>query len=116
VVNYAILACEPVIFSIMECNMRTAFPFGHDGPGTGLVHQGHDSAGICTSGFAWEERKAEGKIKVVCDEATERKRRTLEECMNVRIPGHEVQYTSEASVGPVRRLNGSPCLSNWKEA
>jgi hypothetical protein len=32
------------------------------------------------------------------------------------LPGWEVAITAEAKVGPVRRVDGTKCLSNWKEA
>lgn len=115
VVNFMILAEEPAIFSLMEANIRAAFPFGHAGEGTGFVHQGHDAANIATTGNAWWVKRGD-KWKVECDEATERKRRTLEECMTIRIPGCEVPYTAGAKVGPVWGKDGKPCLSNWRDA
>jgi uracil-DNA glycosylase len=115
VVNFEILACEPSIVAIMEARVRDAFPFGHAGAGTGLIHQGHDAMNVETDGFAWVEMRGEKEV-VVCDAETERKRKTLEDCMNVRIPGHEIPYTSAAQVGPVRDRYGNRKLSNYKEA
>lgn len=128
VVNFEILACEPSIMSIIEHRIREAFPIGHNGPGTGLVNQTHDSANVETEGFAWVERRGD-KIITIGDAATERKRKTLEEAMNIRIPGWEIPITSEAQIGPVRTIawwdkmqaaNNDDWteykLSNWKEA
>jgi uracil-DNA glycosylase len=116
VVNYDILVCEPAIMALIETEIRAAFPCGHDGPGTGLIAQVHDSITIETEGFAWVEDR-DGKKFVVCDEATERKRLRMHECMNgVRIPGWVVPITAEIGVGPVRDAQGKPQLSNWKAA
>jgi hypothetical protein len=70
---------------------------------------------VTMDGFAWVEMKGEKEL-VVCDAETEKKRRILEECMTVRIPGHEIPYTSAAQVGPVRDRYGNRKLSNYKEA
>lgn len=116
VVNYDILACEPAIMALIETEVRAAFPCGHDGPGTGLIAQVHDSITIETGGFAWMEER-DGRKIVVCDAATERKRLRMQACLNgVRIPGWEIPITADVGVGPVRDLKGRPQLSNWKEA
>jgi hypothetical protein len=118
VVNYDILAEEAPLFSLIECNLRTAFPENFEGAGTGLVSQTHDAANGEMLGAAWEEDRG-GKVVVVCDAQTERRRQLWEECMTIpsgTLPGWEVAITAEAKVGPVRRVDGTKCLSNWKEA
>lgn len=118
VVNYDILAIEPALFSIIECNLRTAFPENFEGAGTGVVSQTHDAANGEMQGFAWEEDR-NGKIVVVCDEQTEKRRQLWEECMTIPagvVPGWDIPITAEAKVGPVRRVDGTPCLSNLKES
>lgn len=120
VVNYDILAMEPAVFTLIEAAVRSEFPDDFEGPGTGMIHQGHDAGNVCMRGSAWEERGNGKKVKVVCDPETERRRRMIEELANLDLskamPGWDVRITSEAKVGPTRRVDGSACLSNWKEA
>lgn len=118
VVNYDILGAEPPIFTLIEENIRQAFPDDFEGPGTGMVHQGHDAAEVCTRGRAWVEVR-DGRKVVVCDPETERKRLQMQEAMNVdlsRVLGWEIPITSACQVGPVIDEKGNAKLSNWKEA
>lgn len=122
--NFEILACEPSLMRLAEIEVLNAFPWDHDGPGTGLVNHCHDSLMVETAGRAWYgacppkgaaqgydgtywsvQRKpgSNGQDDVgkalFWDAATERKRRTMEEAMTVRIPGWPVVLTTEAKVG-----------------
>lgn len=115
VVNYDILGAEPPIMALIETDVRVAFPDNFEGAGTGLIVQVHDSLTCEMEGFAWTEMH-DGKKVVVCDERTEKRRKILQECMNRTLPGWEIPITAEATVGPVRDVNGQVMLSNWQDA
>lgn len=85
VVNYPILAAEASVMRLAEHRVMEAFPFDHAGPGTGLVHQCHDSIAI--------------EVPDAGERQLEEWRRQVEECMTIRIPGWEVPMTAEATVG-----------------
>jgi len=85
VVNFPVLAAESSLMRLAEQEIITAFPFGFAGPGTGLIHQCHDS--ICI------EVPNEG------EEQLEKWRQQVEECMTLTVPGWEVVLTSEADIG-----------------
>lgn len=112
VVNWPILATEPCIMRIAESNVLAAFPFGFAGPGTGMVNQCHDSITLEVPGACWDEpagrtdqgpevywKKLDAERILCWDARAERARRTLEECMNVVVPGWPVPFTCEADVG-----------------
>ena len=82
VVNFPILAAESSLMRLAEHAVMDAFPFEKWGPGTGMIHQCHDS--ICVE---------------VPEELGEWARGLLEECMTVRVPGWDVVLTSEADIG-----------------
>jgi uracil-DNA glycosylase family 4 len=118
VVNYDILAKEPELFAIIENNIRTEFPDDFEGPGTGLIHQGHDAANVCARGKAWIVVQGKKKV-VVCDEATEDRRRRMEAAMTLDLSktlGWPVPITAEVKVGPNIDEHGNVILSNWKAA
>ena len=85
VVNFPVLAAESSLMRLAEQKVISAFPFGFAGPGTGLIHQCHDS--VCI------EVPDEG------EEQLEKWRGLVEECMTINVPGWEVTLTSEADVG-----------------
>jgi hypothetical protein len=99
VVNYPILAAEASLMRIAEERVMRAFPHQFAGPGTGMIHQCHDS--ICVEvplpkGFDpfWKPKKGEPLPPEL-----ERQRLKLEECMTLRIPGWPVVISAEADVG-----------------
>ena len=99
VVNFPILAAEGSTMRLAEAQVREAFPFEFAGPGTGMIHQCHDS--ICVQvplpkGFdpMWAPVKGEPLPPEI-----ERVRRTVEEAMTITIPGWPVAMTAEADVG-----------------
>jgi hypothetical protein len=99
VVNFPILAAEGSVMRLAECAVRDAFPFEFAGKGTGMIHQCHDSIAVevpLPGGFdpLWSPVKGEPLPPEI-----ERMRRTLEECMVIRIPSWEVPMTAEADVG-----------------
>jgi len=99
VVNFPILAAEGSVMRLAECAVRDAFPFEFAGPGTGMIHQCHDSIAVevpLPGGFdpLWSPVKGEPLPPEI-----ERMRRTMEECMVIRIPSWEVPMTAEADVG-----------------
>ncbi len=117
VVNYDILAAEPAIMTLIEADVRAAFPDDFEGPGTGMIVQVHDSLTIECEGFAWTEIR-NGKKVVVGDEQTEKRRQMLQDIVtrHIPIPGWDVPITAEAGIGPVRDEFGNVKLSNWKES
>jgi hypothetical protein len=46
VVNFPILAAESSLMRIAEIRIRDAFPYEFAGPGTGMIHQCHDSIAV----------------------------------------------------------------------
>lgn len=101
VVNVGVLMCEAFIMRLVEERVRNLFPYCHAGPGTGLVLQIHDQLVVETTGRAWYEPdpKNPSKQKLCWDEATERKRASLQEAMTLTIPGWSIPFTCEANVG-----------------
>ena len=85
VVNFPILAAESSLMRLAEQAVIEAFPFQFDGPGTGMIHQCHDS--VCV------------EVPDVGEKKLEEWRCLVEECMTVRVPGWEVDLTSEADIG-----------------
>jgi len=99
VVNFPILAAEGSTMRLAEAQVRDAFPFEYAGPGTGMIHQCHDS--ICVQlplpkGFdpMWSPVKDEPLPPEI-----EKMKRTMEEAMTIKIPGWPVAMTAEADVG-----------------
>jgi len=82
VVNFPILAAESSLMRIAEHRVMEAFPFNFAGPGTGMIHQCHDSIAV------------EVPEAMVEDAA-----KTIEECMTLELPGWEVPVTAEADFG-----------------
>ena len=85
VVNFPILAAESSLMRLAEQAVIEAFPFQFDGPGTGMIHQCHDS--ICV------------EVPDAGEEQLEEWRCIVEECMTIKVPGWEVDLTSEADIG-----------------
>ena len=85
VVNYPILSAESAVMRIAEQRLIEQFPYGFAGPGTGLIHQCHDSIAV--------EVPDEGEHQL------EQWRKLVEQCMTVEVPGWVVTMTSEAAVG-----------------
>jgi len=99
VVNYPILAAEASLMRLAEHRVIGAFPFEEHGPGTGMVHQCHDSIAVevpLPKGFPpdWAPKKGEELPPEL-----ERKRCMLEECMTINLPGWNVVVSAEAAVG-----------------
>ena len=85
VVNYPILACESSLMRIAEHRVIAAFPFEFAGPGTGMVHQCHDSLVI--------------EVPDAGEDQLKKWTRQVEECMTVTVPGWSVQMTAEGDFG-----------------
>ena len=85
VVNFPILAAEASIMRIAEQRVMDAFPFGFAGPGTGMIHQCHDSIAV--------------EVPDAGEKQIEEWKNLLEECMTVTIPGWHVTMTAEADIG-----------------
>ena len=99
VVNFPVLAAESSIMRLAEHAVMEAFPFNFEGPGTGMIHQCHDSIAVEVNlppGLdpLWAPTKGEALPPQL-----ETMRRTLEECMCVSLPGWPITMTAEASVG-----------------
>ena len=99
VVNFPILAAEGSVMRLAEANVREAFPHQFAGPGTGMIHQCHDSIAVewpLPPGFdpMWAPKKGEELPPEI-----EKLRRTMEEAMTITIPGWPVSMTAEADVG-----------------
>ena len=62
-----------------------AFPFGFAGPGTGMIHQCHDSIAV--------------EVPDAGEAQLNRWKNLLKECMTVTIPGWHVTMTAEADIG-----------------
>ncbi len=97
VVNFPILAAETSIMRVAEQHIIHAFPWDLDRR-LGLIHQCHDSVAIEVEAPPGLEKWKPTKGEPLPPEL-ERMRKTLEECMTVRVPGWEVPCTAEASVG-----------------
>ena len=82
VVNFPILAAEGSVMRLAEHAVREAFPFQKWGPGTGMIHQCHDSIAV-------EVPEAIGEESL----------KLLEECMTVSIPGWDVVMSAEGGMG-----------------
>ena len=99
VVNFPILAAESSVMRIAEHRIMDMYPFDFAGPGTGLIHQCHDS--VCVelplpSGVDPLWRPVEGEP---LPPEIERERRRVEEAMTIHIPGWDIPFTAEACVG-----------------
>lgn len=99
VVNFPILAAEGSVMRLAEANVQEAFPHQFAGPGTGIIHQCHDSIAVevpLPAGFdpMWAPTKGEELPPEI-----EKLRRTMEEAMTITIPGWPVSMTAEADVG-----------------
>ena len=99
VVNFPILAAESSVMRFAEQAIIGEFPFDFAGPGTGMIHQCHDSIAVeipLPDGLPpdWAPVKGE-PLPAELEEA----RRRVEECMTVTIPGWDVKMTAEAEVG-----------------
>ena len=99
VVNFPILAAESSVMRLAEQAIIGEFPFDFAGPGTGMIHQCHDSIAVeipLPDGLPpdWAPVKGE-PLPAELEEA----RRRVEECMTVTIPGWDVKMTAEAEVG-----------------
>ena len=99
VVNFPILAAEGSVMRLAEANVQEAFPHQFAGPGTGIIHQCHDSIAVecpLPPGFdpMWSPKKGEELPPEI-----EKLRRTMEEAMTITIPGWPVAMTAEADVG-----------------
>ena len=99
VVNFPILAAESSLMRIAEIRIRDAFPFEFAGPGSGMIHQCHDSIAVevplppgCDP--LWNPKRGEPLPPTL-----ERWKNLVEECMTVRVPGWDVVLTAEADVG-----------------
>jgi uracil-DNA glycosylase len=99
VVNFPILAAESSLMRIAEIRIRDAFPYEFAGPGTGMIHQCHDSIAVevplppgCDP--LWKPKRGEPLPPTL-----EYWKNLVEECMTVRVPGWPVVLTSEADVG-----------------
>jgi len=99
VVNYPILTSEAHVMRLAEWEVRQAFPFEFGGAGTGVISQVHDSIIVeapLPKGYdpMWQPKKGEALPPGI-----ERMRRTLEECMTVKLPGWPLSLRAEAEVG-----------------
>ena len=99
VVNFPILAAEGSVMRLAEANVQEAFPHQFAGPGTGIIHQCHDSIAVevpLPAGFdpMWAPKKGEELPPEI-----EKLRRTMEEAMTITVPGWPVSMTAEADVG-----------------
>ena len=97
--NFPILAAESSLMRIAEIRIRDAFPYEFAGPGTGMIHQCHDSIAVevplppgCDP--LWKPKRGEALPPTL-----EYWKNLVEECMTVRVPGWPVVLTSEADVG-----------------
>jgi DNA polymerase I-like protein with 3'-5' exonuclease and polymerase domains/uracil-DNA glycosylase len=97
VVNFPILAAETSAMRIAEQALIHQFPWDH-GRKHGLIHQCHDSVAVEIPAPPGLEKWKPVKGEALPPEL-ERYRKTVEECMTVRVPGWEVAMTAEASVG-----------------
>ena len=108
VVNFPVLAAEGSVMRLAEAKLIQRFPF--QGPlGPGMIHQCHDSVAIELKqppGFDvrdWMSRcKDAKKAKVPMPSlppGVEAMRASVEQCMNVVIPGWDIPITAEADVG-----------------
>jgi len=99
VVNFPILAAESSIMRLAEHAVMEAFPFNYAGEGTGMIHQCHDSIAVeipMPPGLPPDWKPTRGEpLPAALEEA----RRTVEECMTVKLPGWSVTMTAEADVG-----------------
>lgn len=91
IVNFPIQAMGRAIVMNAEFAAIEAIPYDKWCPYTGLVHDGHDSVM-----FEVPLSKAEWT------------KNTLNECMQQRVPGHEVPYTAEAHIGVCTDSSGGP--------
>lgn len=85
VVNYPILAAEASIMRIAEHRVMAQFPFDFGGPGTGIVHQCHDSITVEVPDAG------EAQLKKWTKE--------LEESMTIVVPRWCVPMTAEGGFG-----------------
>ena len=99
VVNYPILAAESSLMRIAEHAVMEAFPYDFGGPGTGMIHQCHDS--VCVEAPLpeglppdWRPVKGEPLPRKI-----EEMRRQVEEAMTIHVPQWSVPLTAEADVG-----------------
>ena len=112
IANADILPEEPEIMRVFEERVEDRWPFGYAGPGTGIIHQGHDALQIEVPGVVGEVRSSSkpdgvdtysskiGKDRWLCwGRDLEFQRRELEECMAWHPTGWPVGIVSEAKVG-----------------
>lgn len=104
VVNYPILTAEAHIMRLAEWAARQAFPFEFAGRATGVIQQVHDSLIVeipLPKGFdpLWAPTKDMKAGKEPLPPELEKARRTLEECMSVKIPGWPLSLAADSAVG-----------------
>jgi hypothetical protein len=115
VVNYGVLAAESSIMRIVEHRIEALFPETETETGRvarGLIHQCHDSVAVevpLPRGYskqdhaAWvsavKTARAEKREPPPLHPELEEKRRLLESCMSVKVPGWPVAICGEADVG-----------------
>ena len=85
VVNFPILAAEASIMRLAEHRIMEAFPFNFAGPGTGLIHQCHDSIAV--------------EVPDAGEKQLEEWKHLVQDCLTLTIPRWEVTMTSEADLG-----------------
>jgi uracil-DNA glycosylase len=85
VVNFPILAAESSVMRLAEHRIMEAFPFGFAGPGTGMIHQCHDSITV--------------EVPDAGEKQLEEWKNLVQDCMTWTIPGWHVTMTSEAAIG-----------------
>ena len=85
VVNFPILAAESSIMRLAEHRIMEAFPFDFAGPGTGMIHQCHDSIAV--------------EVPDAGEKQLEEWKQLVQDCLTLTIPGWDVTMTSEADLG-----------------
>ena len=85
VVNFPILAAESSVMRLAEHRIMEAFPFGFAGPGTGMIHQCHDSITV--------------EVPDAGEKQLEEWKNLVEDCLTWTIPGWSVTMTAEAAIG-----------------
>lgn len=91
-VNFPVLASETGLMIPAKIKLVETIPFGYAGPGTGLVHDGHDSL-----------------MLEVPDDDVPRAAAILRDCMTQRLPWTPVPFTADVKVG--KRWDN---LKKWK--
>ena len=85
VVNFPILAAESSVMRLAEHRIMEEFPFDFAGPGTGMIHQCHDSITV--------------EVPDAGEKQLEEWKNLVQECMTWSIPGWSVTMTAEADIG-----------------